>query len=135
MNIGDIKWPEDKTETLTLILNIQVQVLSELKIDFSNYQQNPTQRAKMFLNKGLSEKEHRQDVEYWWDFITEHGGIRDFQTKEVLMARLALSVLAVKEDIIPEIGEHLSWFFQYLYFLGYDIKKPLAMMNKHFSAS
>jgi len=40
--------------------------------------------------------------------------------------------LSITLEEAPRLGEHLSWFFEVLYFMGKDLREPEVMMARHF---
>lgn len=131
-SIGLIKWPTENKEAINIYINFQISVLEGLDIKFSNYNNDPIKIAKEYVKAKITEEEYNDHVEYWWGIIDSNNGIRDFQNKDMLIARLAICLLSVKKSEVDRLGDHLSWFFEVLQFLGFRLDFPLELMENHF---
>ena len=132
MYIGLIDWPSDSKQLRELFLDYQTKVLVALNINFNECKNNPMEIAKLFIDNKISPEEYNQNINYYWNFIDKSNAIRDFNNKDILMARLALSIM-IKEDILPQIGENLSWFLELINNLGHNLDLPIEIMRSHFS--
>ncbi|MDZ4155925.1 MAG: hypothetical protein U1E09_05195 [Methylococcales bacterium] len=135
VNIASINWPKDHKVAVKLYRNFMVKVLELLNISFTHPENNPLELSKDYLNGKVSEEVLGNAAIFWWNYIDEKEGIRNFQDKDLLMARLAICLLSVKEIDFPVLGEHLSWFFEVLGFLGVDLREAINLMGTHFDFS
>jgi hypothetical protein len=109
-----------------------VRVLETLGFSFGSPPNDPMVIVKGLLAHTVSDEDRRIALDYWWDIVYERG-IRDLQSRDALMARLAVSLLSPAEvNASPELGEHLSWFLEVLGFLKLDMRKAISIMEEHF---
>ncbi|MBD1229656.1 hypothetical protein [Xenorhabdus griffiniae] len=132
VSIGLIKWPEDSKSCVQLYLNFLLKVTDMLNINFEGCENDPIQITREYLKDSKTEDEREAVLSFWWNYIDSNDGIRNFKDKPLVMARLAICFLSIKEKDIPEIGEHLSWFLEVLGFLGLNLSKVVAFMGEYF---
>lgn len=130
--IGSIQWPKNSSSAIRWYLRYLLQVLDALKINFSEYPNDPIHITTLFLKDMSSEEERRHATKMWWNYIDNLEALREFQDKDILMGRLAICLLTVSEKNIDQLGENLSWFLEVLGFLGKDVDKAIAMMEVYF---
>lgn len=109
-----------------------ISVIEYLKISFGSSTHEPITIVKGLLSGKNAEDDRRFALAHWWSIIDEKG-IRNFESREALIARLAVCILAPKEEEISNLGEQLSWFLEVLGFLGADVDKAIVLMEKQFS--
>lgn len=131
MYISTIKWPQSEADKIKLYLGFMIKVLDTLNIDFPCELKNPLQHAKAYFNGAITKEDYEKDAELCWKYIDERDGIREFKDKEILKARLGISLLSATKDT-EKTGEKLSWFFELLEFLGIDLDYPARVMRQHF---
>lgn len=130
--IGSIQWPKNSSSAIRWYLRYLLQVLDALKINFSEYPNDPIHITTLFLKDMFSEEERRHATKMWWNYIDNLEALREFQDKDILMGRLAICLLTVSEKDIDQLGENLSWFLEVLGLLGQDVDKAVAMMEVYF---
>lgn len=135
INIASIVWPDDRMAAVKLYLGFLINVLDSLHITFNSSNKDPLILTKKYLEGQVSEDERNAESLIWWSHIDDSGAIRDFQSKDALMARLALCLLAVKEKDAQQLGENLSWFIEVLGFMGMDVNKAIDLMGSYFDFS
>lgn len=131
-SIDLIEWPKSANSAIHFYLGFLVWVLDALKINFSAYENDPICTTKLFLDGVVSNDERLQESKLWWDYIDSREAMRDFQDKEILMARLAICLLSFTEKDVEYLGENLSWFLEVLGFLGENVDKAIEMMEVYF---
>ncbi|MGJ0626419.1 hypothetical protein [Xenorhabdus bovienii] len=132
VSIGLIKWPEDSKSCVQLYLNFLLKVTDMLNITFEGCENDPIQITREYLKDSKTEDEREAALSFWWNYVDSNDGIRNFKDKPLVMARLAICFLSIKEKDIPEIGEHLSWFIEVLGFLGLNLSKVIVFMGEYF---
>ena len=71
---------------------------------------------------------------YWVDMATPYMRCCTCSLRPpILMARLAICLLPVKEDSALSLGDDLSWFIEVLGFMGTDIDSAIDIMIEHFN--
>ena len=65
--------------------------------------------------------------------IDNQAAIRDFHDETILMAKLAICLLALKENNASDLGEDLSWLIGLLSFMGGDVELAIDIMTEYFS--
>ena len=131
MYISNIKWPEDKNEITKLYLSFMIKVLEALAFKFPPKLGSPLEVAKALLVDMSKEDQYHDCLEASWNFVDESDAIRDFEDRDILSARLAISLLSADKNL-TEIGEKLAWFFEVLDHMGIDLDMPLELMRQHF---
>ncbi|CCW32046.1 hypothetical protein ABLA30_23245 [Xenorhabdus nematophila] len=132
VSIGLIKWPENSRLCVQLYLNFLLEVTDMLNITFEGGENDPIQITREYLKDSTREDEREAALSFWWNYVDSNDGIRNFKDKPLVMARLAICFLSIKEKDIPEIGEHLSWFIEVLGFLGLNLSKVVVFMGEYF---
>src|SRR5262245_54128173 len=135
MNIGSIIWPSEATAACQQYLKFVIRVVEGYGIVFPGPRASPLQAAQAYIAGTVSEDEYRAEAIAWWDELDSQGGIREFRERASLLIRLALCLLSATPDEAPRLGEHLSWFFQVLGFMGLDVREPIKMMRAHFASA
>jgi len=79
----------------------------------------------------MSDDDVRTALDYWWSQVDEHG-VRNFEKREALIARLAIYLLSSSQQESRDLGDQLSWFMEVLGFLGMDVGKSIDIMEKYF---
>ena len=131
-SIGSIAWPESIRESVRLLMLFMLKVVEQLEVSFGDTAYEPISIVKGLLAGDLSDNHRRAALAFWWKTIDERG-VRDFQSEEVLIARLAVCLLSPNEEELWGLGEQLSWFLEVLGFLGADVDKAIAVMEEHFN--
>ncbi|PIF48347.1 hypothetical protein CLU80_0594 [Pseudomonas sp. 29] len=131
-NVGAIIRPSDNREALKQQIGFLVKVVDALDIKFSDCENDPLRLAKDYVEGKIPIEVCKAEASVWWAKIDEIGAIRDFQDKDVLLARLAICLLSNDEDDVSVMGDNLSWFFEVLGFLKVDMTMPMIMMIEYF---
>ncbi|RKO75232.1 hypothetical protein C5E04_23565 [Pectobacterium parmentieri] len=130
INIGLIRWPDDKTLSVRLYLSFLIEVTNLLNIDF-NGDNNPIEITKKYLDGLITDKDRKLALSYWWECIDDKN-IRNFKDRSSLMSRLAICFLSINEENIDEVSEHLSWFLEVLGFLNFNLSEVITFMGEYF---
>lgn len=133
-SISSILWPSDRREAVRLCLEYMVSVLNRLEIFFQKSDHNPLVYAERLIAVGKRDGEWDAELAYWWR-VADGFGVRNFQDKDAIMARIAISVLSVKEDDSLSLGDQLSWFIELIGFLDKDVNIAVEIMQSHFKFS
>ena len=129
--IGAIVWPSNPSDSVSLLLKYMVRVLETVGFSFAAPLHDPIILVKRSLAKTASDEERRSALTYWWN-VVEEKGIRNFESRDALIARLAVSLLSPTEAQASEFGDQLSWFLEVLGFLELDVDKAISIMEEHF---
>lgn len=132
MNVNQIKWPIKADEAIGLYLNFQIKVIEDLNIEFTGFFSDPIFIVKKYLNNEILESDYNESKVQWWNYIDNKDAIRNFEDENILKARLAICLLSVDKNSIPELGDHLSWFLNVLTYMKFDSKKLIVMMKDYF---
>ncbi|MDR6856293.1 hypothetical protein [Variovorax guangxiensis] len=116
---------------MRLLLLYMLKVIEQLGISFGSPSCDPIFIVKGLLVEKCSEADRRSALTHWWSIVDERG-VRDFQGRDVLVARLAVCLLSPNEESTSEFGEQLSWFLEVLGFLGEDVDKAINVIEQHF---
>jgi len=108
-----------------------VKVVGAFRISFGTTSHNPMNIVKDILAGAALDEERCAALEHWWKLVDTRG-IRDFRSKDVLVARLAICLLSPAEEKASQLGEQLSWFLEVLFFLGLDVDRAVQIMHEHF---
>lgn len=130
-SIGSIAWPEDPGESRRLLSTYMVEVVESLGISFGISPYEPLSVVNGLRTGEMSGDDGRAAMAYWWGCIDQYG-IRNFESKEALIARLAICLLTPSQQETWDFGDQLSWFLEVLGFLGEDVDKSIALMEEHF---
>lgn len=130
-SIGSIAWPPNPRDSAQLFLRYMLRVLEELSISFSPPSNDPMSIVTGVLAERLSEGDRLRALAYWWN-VVDARGIRNFEDKNALLARLAVCLLSSDEAEVSNFGEQLSWFLEVLGFFGADVDRAISIMEKHF---
>lgn len=130
--IGSIDWPSDSHEAISVYLQFLILVIRKLGITFSGDDLGPIQTAESYLAQSISEAEYSDAANSWWLKLEKRNMEREFQDPIALEHRLAISLLSAKPSERDDLGEHLSWFFETLENLGFDLDQPINLMQEHF---
>lgn len=131
--IASIKWPENNRDAIRLYLAYVIKVLDYLNIRFADCDHDPLELARSYISNKISSEKYEAETLAWWKKIDSQNAIREFQNENILMARLAICLLPVKEDSALSLGDDLSWFIEVLGFMGADIDSAIDIMIEHFS--
>ncbi|MGC2781959.1 MAG: hypothetical protein WA418_40635 [Bradyrhizobium sp.] len=107
-------------------------VLDQLGIVFGPSALEPMPIVRRFLAGDHVEDERRRALACCWKVVDDHG-IRNVVDQDVLMARLAISLLSPDERGLWPAGEQLSWFLEVLGLIGADVGLALDAMETHFN--
>ena len=118
-SINSIVWPEDPNQAIKEYIKFMLIACAHFKVGFTNTHENPLRLAKSFLLGEISLDVLNDASVFWWDII-DNKGIRNFDDKDILNARIAVCILSLKERSYFELGQHLSWFIEVMGFSGYD---------------
>lgn len=130
--IASIAWPTSPDEAARALRLYMIQVLERLRITFPPSPYEPISVAKELLTDEGSEDRRRSALGHWWKIVDENG-IRNFESKDVLTARLAICLLAPTELDVSMGGEQLSWFLEVLGFLNLDVDEAIEVMERQFT--
>lgn len=130
--IGSIAWPSDARDSIHLLQRFMLEVVERLGIAFDPLANDPRVIVRGILSGELGSAERRSALAYWWSIVDEKG-IRDLQSRDALVARLAICLLSPSEDEAWNLSEQLSWFIEVLGFLGADVDNAIDAMEKHFN--
>lgn len=108
-----------------------VKVVELLGISFDESPYEPVSIVKKGISGELSDEDGRAALAYWWS-IVDQCGVRNFESKMVLTARLAICLLSSSQQEAWGLGDQLSWFLEVLGFIGADVDKAIDVMEKHF---
>mgnify|MGYP006154525583 FL=1 len=131
-NIGAIIRPAGNSDALKQQIGFLIKVLDALDIKFQDCENDPLHLAKDYVDGKISIETSKAEASIWWAKIDEKGAIRNFQDRDVLLARLAICLLSNDEDDTSAMGDNLSGFFEVLGFLKVDMTIPIKMMIEHF---
>lgn len=131
-SIDSIVRPASNTSALKHQLGFLVKALDALDIKFSSCENDPLLLVKEYIDGKIPIATCKAEASVWWAKIDELGAIREFQNRNVLMARLAICLLSNDEEDVSVLGDNLSWFLEILGFLGVDMKKPIEIMIEYF---
>ena len=132
MNIGDIAWPEDPKAACRLYLEFDILVIEKLGIKFPEALPSPLRTAKSYVAGEVTEEDYGAQNVLWWRHVDATGGTQEFRDIATLTARLAICLLSATTDRANSLGDDLSWFFEVLGFMGFDLNEPFQMMTTHF---
>ncbi|AUI87726.1 hypothetical protein BS333_15080 [Vibrio azureus] len=132
MTIGTIDWPEEPKMAIELYLNFVIRIIKENNLIFPTQFKDPIVITQRYLEESISVEEYKEAVVEWWDYIDTNGFIREFSDRNALVARVAICLLSVTAEDVPELGQHLSWFFELLDKLGINTDCPTNQMYEHF---
>ncbi|MBD1581432.1 hypothetical protein [Pseudoalteromonas sp. S16_S37] len=132
MNIGAIDWPSNSKAAIELYLNFLIKVIKANNIRFPNKFQDPIDITNGYLEGNIPVDIYRESANEWWNYIDSSGQIQEFSNSDALVARVAICLLSVTDEDVPELGEHLSWFFEVLENLGIDLDSPIEQMCEYF---
>lgn len=133
--IGFIEWPKNPEKATHLYLEFLLHTLDQLGISFEKDKpNNPVMLIRQTLDQQHDEDQRLIALNFWWSYVDSSDGIQDFQTPDILMARLAICLLSPspQSQNISELGEHLSWFFEVLFFLRQDVDRAIQLMQDFF---
>lgn len=130
--IGSICWPEDPLLSLHLYLDFLFLAINKINVDFSDFEDDPIKIIRLFLDGTGSNESRKQACLIWWDYIDKKNALQDFQDRDILLARLAICLLSVSETDRDNLGEHLSWFLELIFYLNKDVDNLIVMMESYF---
>jgi hypothetical protein len=113
-------------------LEFLVQVIGSVEVEFPDIGSDPVATAKAYVAGRITEAEYRSDTAAWWEYLESTGSARDLQAPETLPARLALCLLGATTDQADQLGEHLSWFLQFLWYFGVSYDVSIPKLNTYF---
>lgn len=132
-SIYSIVWPDENIDALHLYLKFLIESIENSGFYFlCDNAINPIDLTKKYIYKNLTENERDTCRDIWWDFIDNASGIRDFSSKDMLSARLALCLLVPSANKKDELSENLSWFLEVMQMLGLDVDKIIENMRIFF---
>ncbi|WP_237613312.1 hypothetical protein [Pectobacterium parmentieri] len=94
INIGLIRWPDDKTLSVRLYLSFLIEVTELLNINFDE-DNNPIKITKKYLGRLITNEDRKLALSYWWQCIDDKN-IRNFKDRSSLMSRLAICFFIYK---------------------------------------
>ena len=106
-------------------------VVERLGISFGSSAHDPLSTVKGLLARELSESDRRVALAHWWKVVDDRG-LRNFESSEAVVARLAVCLLYPSEEKVSSQGDQLSWFLEVLGFLGVGVDEAIAAMEEHF---
>ncbi|WP_157903140.1 hypothetical protein [Cupriavidus malaysiensis] len=130
-SIGSIAWPDNADESRRLLSTYMVKVVGQLGISFGNHPCKPASIVKGLISGRLSDENRRAALASWWAIAEEHG-VRNFEDKEALIARLAICLLSSAQQGPWNLGDQLSWFLEVIGLIGADVDKAIDTMEEHF---
>jgi hypothetical protein len=130
--VASIIWPILAEDAVRLLLLYMLKVTERLGISFDSVVYDPVSTVKGILAGELLEDHRRAALLHWWAVI-DGTGIRNFESRDVLIARLAVCFLTPNEADTSDLGEYLSWFLEVLGLLGEDVDNAIDIMAEHFS--
>ena len=130
-SIAAISWPTNASEAVRLFLSYMIKVIEQLGISFGLSTHDPMVAVKELLAGKLSEDDRDSNLTYWWSVVDDRG-VRNFESKDVLIARLAVCLLSPNQEKTLDLGEQLSWFLEVLGMLGADVEIAIDIMEQHF---
>lgn len=129
--IGRIVWPASPEAACRHYVTFAVKVIEPLGIEFPESLPNPLAAASDYIAGTLAESAYRQEMVSWWGYIDSVGGVREFQRREALIARLALCLFAFP-DSADQLGEYVSWLFVVLSKLDVDVGPAETLRLRYF---
>ena len=135
MNMGSIVWPKDARAACVHYLDFVLQVVDKLDIEFPDTRPDPRAVVRLYIYGKTSDAAYMAERDAWWVSLDATGQITQFKDPSVLLMRLAICLLSATTDEAPQLGEHLSWFFEVLHFMGTDLREPHAMMERYFAVT
>ena len=132
MNTSSIIWPKDARTACNHYLDFILQVVNKPGIVFPGTRADPRVVARRYMDEEISEEEYKAEADAWWDSLYATGQITTFRDPAILLMRMAICLLSATANEAPRLGEHLSWFFELLQFMGNDLHEPEALMARHF---
>lgn len=129
--ISAISWSPERGNAVKELQRYMLAVVDQLGIDFETSTDSPVALVNRLIDGSSTESERQTALAHWWGLIDEKG-IRDLSSKDVLIARLAVSLLSPTAVDSLDLGEQLSWFLEVLGFLGLDVDKAIDVMQVHF---
>jgi hypothetical protein len=130
-SIGSIVWPESVDESVRSLLLYMTRVVEKLGVSFDSPNYDPLATVKELLAGRLSEDDRRVALAHWWKVVDERG-IRNFESREALLGRLAVCLLSPSKEEKWSLSDQLSWFLEVLGFLGADVDGAIVAMEEHF---
>lgn len=130
--IGSIKWPGSASDALSKYLGFLILSVEKLDIDFPDSEVNPILLAKRYVQGLDTQEQLNSAADYWWGKIDSGGGLRDLESHDVLMARIALCFLSIRSSDQEFLNESLSWYLQVLDKLGLDVDLAIDLMESYF---
>jgi hypothetical protein len=132
MSIGNIVWPKDASKAVAKYLKFCLLVLEKFNIEFPRNELDPILITQAYIDGAHNDIERRAVANAWWSIIDESGAIRDLKSRDALIARFAIALLTPTEADANELGDHLSWFLELVYFFGEDAKLASKYMKAFF---
>lgn len=130
--ISSIDWPADAGDATRLYLGYVIQTLETLCITFPGGARDPVNMAKAYMDGTLSSEACQAESITGWKTIDAQEATREFRDPRVLLARLAICLLSIKEDGTSNLGEDLSWFIEVLDLMNADTDKAVEIMVAYF---
>ncbi|WPH17802.1 hypothetical protein [Variovorax paradoxus] len=129
--ISAISWPPERGNAVNELQRYMLAVVDQLGIEFETSTDSPVALVNQIIDGSATESERQTALADWWGLIDEKG-IRDLSSRDLLIARLAVSLLSPTAVDSHNLGEQLSWFLEVLGFLGLDVDKAIDVMQVHF---
>jgi hypothetical protein len=127
--LGEVSWPENKLTARNKLINYMSDAVQRASIDFANDENNPVEISRLRLDGGDVESMRAQAIDHWWG-VAEMEGLQNFETKDAVVSRVAISILYPDEENYSEFSEQLSWFLEMLSRIGGD---ELEFLPNYFS--
>lgn len=87
--------------------------------------------AKKFQDRKISQYVYDEACNDYWKYLDDRKAITVFNKKEILYARVAISLLSTTR-YLDEASLGVDWFLQLLGYLKIDTKLPMEILNEHF---
>ncbi|MFW2174621.1 hypothetical protein ACG95N_13990 [Acinetobacter guillouiae] len=87
-------------------------ICENFEIDFNEFEKNPILLANRIILGDFIIDEVDNALEYFWCYIENKGALGDFSNKDILKARMAISMLKVDTCDDDALSESLSWFIE-----------------------
>ncbi|WP_409278178.1 hypothetical protein [Pseudomonas defluvii] len=135
ISIDSIVWPCSGCEAVKLYLGFLIEVIETFDVRFPSGDFDPVAISKKYVGGEVLSQAREEYAKVWWGRLENEGALQDFESRDALIARLALCLLVVDENNVSRLGESLSWFLEVIGFLGLDVDRSIKIMERYFSFS
>lgn len=126
-----IVWPAAPEAASRLYLGFVLRVVEHLGMQFPTTQPDPIAITRGFIEGALSEADYLAARDRWWSHV-DRVGVTDFESRDALIARIAICLLGAPPAEAPRLDEHLSWLFELLGKLGVETAHAERLRSTYF---